>query len=63
MEELDSPDYKRLIPIPFLLSQLRNKLILITHEHLDHCDPQTLPLYTNITNAIFIGPSKVRNLL
>lgn len=65
VEELDSPDYKRLIPIPFLPSQLRNiNWILITHEHLDHCDPQTLPLlYQYNPDAIFIGPSKVRNLL
>tara|TARA_Y100001933_G_C19000637_1_gene564476 strand:+ start:1807 stop:2592 length:786 start_codon:yes stop_codon:yes gene_type:complete len=65
VEELDSPDYKRLIPIPFLPSQLKDiNWILITHDHLDHCDPQTLPLlYKHNPNAIFIGPSKVRKLL
>ena len=65
VEELDSPDYKRLIPIPFLPSQLKDiNWILITHDHLDHCDPQTLPLlYKHNPNAIFIGPSKVSKLL
>ena len=65
VEELDSPDYKRLIPIPFLPNQsLDINWILITHEHLDHCDPQTLPLLNKYNpNAIFIGPPKVRKLL
>lgn len=65
VEELESPDYKRLIPIPFLPNQLKDiNWILITHEHLDHCDPHTLPLLNKYNpNAIFIGPSRVRMLL
>ena len=39
-------------------------MILITHEHLDHCDPHTLPILAEVNpEAIFVGPHAVRKLL
>ena len=66
VEIIDSKDYKRLIPIPILPEEVKDiNYILITHEHIDHCDPHTIPkLSIANPNAIFIGPKIVReNLL
>jgi L-ascorbate metabolism protein UlaG (beta-lactamase superfamily) len=63
--ELDSPDLVRQIPIPYKPQELTNvDWILITHEHMDHCDPHTLPLIAAASpKSIFIGPEPVRSQL
>ena len=65
VEELDSSTIKRLIKIPFKPEDLKNiNLVLITHHHLDHCDPMTIPkIYENNPNAFFAGPMPVIKLL
>ena len=65
VEEIDSSDLKRLIPIPYKPSVLREiDFVLITHNHLDHCDPKTIPqIFSNNPNVKFIGPTPVRKLL
>ena len=65
VEEIDSNDLKRLIPIPYNPYELKEiDFVLITHNHLDHCDPNTIPqIFSNNPNVKFIGPSPVRKLL
>ena len=65
VEEIDSSDLKRLIPIPYSPNELdKIDFVLITHNHLDHCDPKTIPqIFSNNPNVKFIGPSPVRKLL
>ena len=58
---LHNPDFKRLVPIKYLPNQLADiDWVLITHDHLDHCDPDTLPeLASSSPNAKFLGPTPV----
>ena len=65
VEEIDSNDLKRLIPIPYSPNELdKIDFVLITHNHLDHCDPKTIPqIFSNNPKVKFIGPSPVRKLL
>ena len=65
VEILDSPDLIRQVPIPYKPESLTNiNWILITHEHIDHCDPHTIPIISKYNpNAKFIGPSPVRKIL
>lgn len=59
--ELDGPDLQRLISIPFAPQQVDDAdCVLITHSHIDHCDPQTLPaLAVASPRSQFIGPRPV----
>ena len=65
VEELDSSDLVRQVPIPYEPSQLTSiDWILITHDHMDHCDPHTLPLIAEASpRCSFIGPRAVRDQL
>jgi L-ascorbate metabolism protein UlaG (beta-lactamase superfamily)/glycosyltransferase involved in cell wall biosynthesis len=58
VQELDAPDLVRLQPIAFPPETATDAdYILITHEHMDHCDPHTLPAMAKASpNAKFIGP-------
>jgi rhamnosyltransferase len=57
----DSVELERQIPIPVLPDQVNDaKIVLITHAHLDHCDPYTLPqLALASPQALFVGPKVV----
>lgn len=61
VQELDGLDLGRQVPIPFLPEKVRDAdWVLITHEHIDHCDPHTLPkLALASPEARFVGPSPV----
>ncbi len=65
VEILDSPDLVRQVPIKYKPEDLRNiNWILISHEHIDHCDPHTIPILAEVNpKAKFIGPMNVRNKL
>lgn len=65
VQEMDSPDLYRLRPIPFLPETVTDATwILITHDHLDHCDPKTVPLIAKFSpQAKIIAPSVARDLL
>lgn len=65
VEELDAPDIKRLIPIPIKPEEVTDAdWVLITHEHIDHCDPHTIPIIAEASNKCkFVGPSGVINKL
>ena len=65
VEEFDSPDLVRKFPILYKPHELnKTDWILITHNHIDHCDPKTLPLIAKHNKkAKFVGPLSVRKLL
>lgn len=65
VQELDSPDLKRLTPIPHKPEDIMGlDWILITHEHIDHCDPHTLPALSKASpNCRFLGPVPVCKIL
>ncbi len=65
VQELDSPDLFRQVPIPYKPNELTEvDWVLITHEHMDHCDPHTLPILAEASpQARFMGPLAVRKQL
>ena len=65
VQELDAPDLVRQVPIPYQPSELTMvDWVLITHEHMDHCDPHTLPALAQASpQARFVGPLAVRRQL
>src|SRR3546814_14667005 len=65
VQELDAPDLARLTPIPLQPGQVDDAdWVLITHDHIDHCDPHTLPALAEASPpARFVGPAPVLRLL
>src|SRR3546814_2410822 len=65
VQELDAPDLARLTPIPLQPGQVDDAdWVLITHDHIDHCDPHTLPALAEASpTASFVGPAPVLRLL
>jgi L-ascorbate 6-phosphate lactonase len=65
VQELDAPDLLRQVPIPYAPHSLRDvDWVLITHEHMDHCDPHTIPVLAKASpQARFVGPEPVRKQL
>jgi L-ascorbate 6-phosphate lactonase len=65
VQELDAPDLVRQVPIPYQPGELTTvDWVLITHEHMDHCDPHTLPALAQASpQALFMGPLAVRRQL
>ena len=61
VKELDSSDLDRNIPITITPDKVQDAdYVLITHEHIDHCDPHTLPVLSKTSSqAQFIGPKPV----
>jgi L-ascorbate 6-phosphate lactonase len=65
VQELDAPDLVRQVPIPYQPHELTVvDWVLVTHEHMDHCDPHTLPALAQASpQARFAGPLAVRRQL
>lgn len=61
VQELDAPDLVRLKDIPCRPEDVIDaNFVLITHDHIDHCDPHTLPKIAEASpNAKFLGPTTV----
>ncbi len=61
VQELDAPDLSRLLPIPLQPEEVTDAdWVLITHVHIDHCDPHTLPKIADASaNCQFVGPPPV----
>jgi len=58
---LDADDLERLLPAPFFADEVSDAdWVLITHDHIDHCDPMTIPaIAKNSLHAKFLGPAPV----
>lgn len=65
VRRLDAPDLERQVPVPIEPAAVTDAdLILITHAHIDHCDPDTLPELSKASpRAVFIGPPPVLDCL
>lgn len=65
VRELEGDDLARCVPVPFPPHSVRDAdVVLLTHDHLDHCDPQTLPPIASASpQAVFMGPPPVLQLL
>ena len=65
VRELDAPDLTRQVPIAIAPACVTDAdVVLITHEHIDHCDPHTLPALCKASpRARFIGPRCVLDIL
>ena len=58
---LDADDLERLLPAPFFADEVSDAdWVLITHDHIDHCDPMTIPAIAKRSpHAKFLGPASV----
>lgn len=65
VQELEAPDLIRQVLIPYDPNSLTSiDWVLITHDHMDHCDPMTIPMLAKASpNARFLGPLSVRKRL
>jgi L-ascorbate 6-phosphate lactonase len=58
-----APEFGRLYPPPLAPEDLRADIYVITHDHLDHLDPQTLGEYRHIAQTTFVAPRLACNKL
>ncbi len=49
--------YKRMVEVPINAEEVAADLLLCTHDHLDHADPETIDKIENV--KVFIGPESV----
>ncbi|MCG8430058.1 MAG: MBL fold metallo-hydrolase, partial [Candidatus Omnitrophica bacterium] len=65
VRDLDAQDLERQLPIPVSPEEIRDAdWVLITHDHIDHCDPHTIPKLAKASpKARFIAPEPVLNRL
>lgn len=61
VKEFEDENMERMFPILYPPESITNaNFILITHEHRDHCDPETLiPISKSSPQCQFIGPNVV----
>lgn len=61
VQEFESPDLERQLPIPISPEDVDDAdVVLITHDHIDHCDPHTLVKLSNASpHSQFYGPAPV----
>jgi L-ascorbate metabolism protein UlaG (beta-lactamase superfamily) len=62
---IEGPEFARLQPPPIQASSIHDAaLVLISHAHRDHCDPDTLlPIAAAATTCRFMGPPEVLRTL
>jgi len=51
-----APDFKRAYPVPLKPSELKADVFIVTHDHLDHLDPDTIKAYRHRDRTVFIAP-------
>lgn len=63
--ELEGPAFGRLTPPPVRPAQVTDAdWVLVSHDHLDHCDPTTLaPLAQSSPGATFVAPAPSLEIL
>ena len=49
-------DLPRMVPIPMEPTEVKPDYVALTHDHLDHLDPDTLIPIAQETDAVFVGP-------
>jgi len=65
VERMDGERFRRQIPIPMPPGSVADAdLVLISHGHADHCDPDTLPELATASPACrFLAPNELRSEL
>ncbi len=48
--------FARLVPVPIRPEELRVDLYVVTHDHLDHLDPETITRYGHKETTAFVAP-------
>jgi L-ascorbate metabolism protein UlaG (beta-lactamase superfamily) len=56
IERYEGRDCRRLWYNSFIIEDFRPGYVLCSHDHLDHTDPETLPLIYSYSDALFHGP-------
>ncbi len=51
-----TPDFRRSYPSPMTPEELQVDLFLVTHDHMDHLDPETIGAYPHRTQTTFVAP-------
>ncbi len=63
VEASDGPDWARLFPPPVEPGAVKASLVVATHDHLDHADPDTLlPILSANPECLLVGPHSVTTL-
>lgn len=55
----NNPRWSRLYPTPVEPEDLRADVVVITHDHLDHLDPDTISRLADGAVGVFVGPGNV----
>jgi L-ascorbate 6-phosphate lactonase len=65
VEHHHGAQYQRQVPVPVQPADITDAdCVLITHEHLDHCDPETLPALADASpECTFLAPHEIRKTL
>jgi L-ascorbate 6-phosphate lactonase len=50
------PDFTRQIPVPIEPGDLDVDIFIVTHDHLDHLDPDTVRGYRHVDSTVFVAP-------
>jgi L-ascorbate 6-phosphate lactonase len=59
----DSPEFSRRYPPPIKPEELSADIYIITHDHLDHLDPDTLSRYKKKYDTWFVAPRQAAKKL
>lgn len=51
-----NPSFSRAVPVPLDPSQLKADIFIVTHDHTDHLDPETIEAYKYKDETLFIAP-------
>lgn len=51
-----APEFGRLYPPPLAPADLQADIYIVTHDHLDHLDPQTIGGYRYVRQTTFVAP-------
>jgi L-ascorbate 6-phosphate lactonase len=51
-----APESARLHPVPVPPQELKEDLFLVTHDHMDHLDPETIGEYRFKSETLFVAP-------
>ena len=51
-----SPGFSRRVPVPIEPEELEVDIFIVTHDHLDHLDPETIRPYRHKESTAFVAP-------
>jgi len=52
-----APEFTRTIPVPIAPDKLEVDVFIVTHDHLDHLDPETVGPYRRKDETLFVAPN------